>query len=160
MNKLNIVLKRILECLLVFISVGSLYFCIEVIYKQSLSHWTMFCLSGFMGLIAMLLNDKFTYELDFSLQVLICTIVCTGLEYLIGIIWNADYSIWCYLNLPFNLHGQICLLFSCIWAVLFTILIPILDYIEWKIFKYKVDTPPYYKVFGKKIFQYSNNKKV
>ena len=32
--------------------------------------------------------------------------------------------------------------------------IPILDLIEWKVFKYKPETPPYYKVFGKKIFQF------
>lgn len=146
-------LKRIIECLLVFISVGTIYFIIECIFKQRLSHWSMFLLSGTVGLVAMLLNDRFTYEIDFGLQVLICTIITTFLEYCVGITLNADYSIWCYLGLPFNLDGQICLLFSCIWAVLFTILIPILDYIEWKIFKYLPNTPPYYKLFGKKIFE-------
>ena len=157
MNKINLanLFKHILEGLLVFISVGTVYYIIEVLYKwgDSVSpHWTMFLLSGFMGLVAMCLNNIFTYKLDFLLQISICTIVCTALEYLVGIIWNSDYSIWCYLNIPFNLHGQICLLFSCIWAVLFTILIPILDYVEWKVFKYKPDTPPYYNIFGKEIF--------
>ena len=150
----NKILKRIVECLLIFVSVGTLYFIIECIYKQEMSHWTMFCLAGLVGIFGMLLNDRFTYEMDFLLQVFICTVVTTILEYFVGIFWNADYSIWCYLNLPFNLHGQICLLFSCIWAILFTILIPILDYIEWKVFKYKVYTPPYYKIFDKIIFRF------
>lgn len=146
-------LKRLLECLLIFLSVGTVYFIMECIYKQRLSHWSMFCLSGVCGLIAMLLNDKFTYEMDILLQVLICTIITTFLEYMVGITINKKYTIWCYLNLPLNLNGQICLLFSCIWFVLFCLLIPILDYVEWKIFKYLPNTPPYYKLFGKKIFE-------
>lgn len=154
MNVINNALKRIIECLLVFISVGTLYFIIECIYKQEMSHWTMFCLAGFVGVIGMLLNDRFTYEMDFLLQVFICTFVTTVLEYIVGIIWNTDYSIWCYLNLPYNLDGQICLLFSCIWAILFTICIPILDYVEWKVFKYKADTPPYYKICGRTVFRF------
>ena len=150
----NKILKRIVECLLIFVSVGTLYFIIECIYKQDVSHWTMFCLSGFVGVLGMLLNDKFTYEMDFLLQVFICTFVTTVLEYMVGVIWNTDYSIWDYRHLMFNLDGHICLLFTCIWAILFIILIPILDYVEWKVFKYKVYTPPYYKMFGKTIFRF------
>lgn len=154
MNTIKMIFKRIMECLLVFISVGTLYFIIECIYKQEMSHWTMFCLAGFVGVIGMLLNDRFTYEMDFLLQISICTIITTILEYFVGIIWNADYNIWDYRNLLFNLGGQISLLFSCIWAILFAICIPILDYIEWKVFNYKVDTPPYYKIFGKIVFRF------
>lgn len=153
------ILKRIIECLLVFISVGAIYFMSECIFKQRLSHWSMFVLAGTVGLLAMLLNDVFTYEIDFGLQILFCTIVTTFLEYCVGITLNADYSIWCYLNLPFNLNGQICLLFSCIWAILFMFLIPILDYIEWKFFKYSPNTPPYYIFFGKKIFGFKGTLK-
>ena len=138
----------------IFVFVGTLYFIIECVYKQRLSHWSMFVLAGFVGLIAMLLNDNFTYEMDILLQVIICAVVCTILDYIVGITCNADYSIWDYRGLSYNVDGQICLLFSCIWAVLFAILIPILDYVEWKVFKYKTDTPPYYKLFGKKIFQF------
>ena len=151
----NKILKRIIECLLVFISVGTLYFIIECIFKQRLSHWSMFLLAGFVGLIAMLMNDRFTYEMDFLLQILICTLITTVLEYFVGITLNTDYSIWDYRGLILQINGQVSFLFSCIWAVLFTILIPILDYIEWKIFKYNVETPPYYKVFGKKVFSFN-----
>ena len=85
-------LKRLLECLLIFLSVGTVYFIMECIYKQRLSHWSMFCLSGVCGLIAMLLNDKFTYEMDILLQVLICTIITTFLEYMVGITINKEYG--------------------------------------------------------------------
>ena len=149
--------KRFLECLLVFLSVGAFYYLLECIYKSACQsgspHWTMLVLAGFVGLLAMLLNDKFTYDMDFGLQVLVCAIVTTVFEYIVGIIFNADYSIWDYRELPLNLHGQICLQFSCLWAFLFTMLIPILDYVEWKVFGYKPDVKPYYKLFGKKIFE-------
>ena len=151
--------KRFVECLLVFLSVGSFYYLLECIYKSACQsgspHWTMFILAGFVGLLAMLLNDKFTYEMDFGLQVLVCTIVTTALEYVVGIIFNADYSIWDYRELPTNMNGMICLQFSCLWAFLFTMLIPILDYVEWKVFDYKSDVRPYYKICGKKIFQFN-----
>lgn len=143
-----------MEHLLVFISVGTTYFIIECLFKQKISHWSMFLLSGTVGLIAMTLNDRFTYEMDYLLQILICTIISTILEYCVGVTLNADYNIWDYRELSLNLNGQICLLFSCIWAILFAILIPILDYVEWKVFSYKIDSPPYYKIFGKKIFQF------
>lgn len=154
--KNNNLVKRIIEYFLVFISVGFLYFIIECIYKQRMSHWTMFILAGIVGLLAMLLNDKFTYEMDFLLQILICTILTTIFEYIVGILFNYDYSIWDYRNLYFQINGQISLLFSCIWALLFSIAIPILDYIEWKVFKYDPETAPYYKIFGKNIFQFKN----
>lgn len=146
-------LKRFFEYILVFLSTGSIYFLIECIYKQRLSHWSMFVLSGFVGLIAMLLNDIFTYDMDFLLQIFICTAITTAFEYLVGITLNFDYSIWDYRGLKFQLDGQISLLFSFIWALLFTFLIPILDYVEWKIFKYQPNNSPYYKVFGKEIFR-------
>lgn len=156
---MNKIAKRIIECLLVFVSVGTLYYCIEIVYKGLTynnwhSHWTMAMIAGMMGIIAMTLNDKFTYEIDYLLQVLICAVVCTVLEYAVGIIWNVDYSIWDYRGQFMNIDGQICLLFSCIWMVLFAILIPILDYIEWKVFKYRPYTPPYYKMFGKIVFRF------
>lgn len=150
---MNNKIKRFLECLLVYISVGTLYFIGECVYKHHISHWSMFMLAGAISLIALLINDCFTYEMDFILQVFICTIATILGEYLVGITLNQDYSIWNYKNQFCNLNGQICLVFGLLWLVIMTFLIPILDYVEWKFFDYKKDTPPYYKVFGKVIFR-------
>lgn len=146
-------IKRLIECILVFLSVGTLYFIIECIYKQRLSHWSMFILAGSVGLLAMLLNDTFSYELDFGLQVSICTLCTVVLEYVVGRLLNSDYSIWDYRDQVLNLDGQICLGFSFMWFCMFVVLIPILDYVEWKVFKYKEDVQPYYKLFRKAIFR-------
>lgn len=50
--------------------------------------------------------------------------------------------------------GQVCVPFMLLWVLLISICIPLLDWIDWKIFNYKENTPPYYKLFGKKIFQF------
>lgn len=152
--------KRFIECLLVFLSVGAFYYLLECAYKSTYQsgcpHWTMFVLAGVVGLLAMLLNDKFTYEMDFLIQILFCTLLTTIFEYIVGILFNYDYSICDYRNLYFQIDGQISLLFSCIWALMFSLAILILDYIEWKVFKYDPETAPYYKIFGKKVFQFKN----
>lgn len=100
------------------------------------------------------LNNLFTYDMDFLLQVLFCTLFITTGEYVVGILWNQNYEIWDYRKMPFNLDGQICLIFTLLWALISAIAIPLLDLIEWKVFKYKPETPPYYKIFGNMCFQF------
>lgn len=149
-------LYRFLCMICIFLFSGSLYYLLEVIFKSThTSHWTMFCIAGFSAVFFIDgLNNIFSYDMDFLLQIFICANVITICELIIGIKFNSDFSIWNYTNMPFNYHGQVCLPFYLLWIILSAIFIPILDFIEWKIFNYKVDTPPYYKIFGKKIFQF------
>lgn len=115
----------------------------------------MYLLGGFLGILALLFNNIFTYDTDFLLQCFILTIIATILEGIVGNIVNMDYQIWDYRNLPLSFwNNQINLIFCMIWFVLFFIIIPILDYIEWTLFQYKPDTPPYYKVGSKIRFQF------
>lgn len=115
----------------------------------------MYLLGGFLGILALLFNNIFTYDTDFLLQCFILTITATILEGIVGNIVNMDYKIWDYRHLPLSFwNSQINLIFCIIWFGLFFIIVPILDYIEWTLFQYKPDTPPYYKVGGKIRFQF------
>ena len=49
--------------------------------------------------------------------------------------------------------AQVCLPFTLLWGLISSVVIPIMDYIDWKLFGYKPSTPPYYKVFGKTLFK-------
>ena len=61
---------------------------------------------------------------------------------------------WDYRNLPLSFwNDQINVFFIIMWFVLVATCIIIVDYIEWRLFNYKKDTPPYYKVFGFVLFQ-------
>ena len=152
-------IKIILKEIVLFLFCGLIYSTIEIIYKgtERGTHWSMFVLAGICGVLFIDgLNNVFTYDMNFILQILICMICITVCEYIVGTIFNSDFSIWDYRNVFLNYKGQICVPFTLIWGLISFISIPILDYIEWKIFKYKPNTPPYYKIFGRKIFQFNN----
>lgn len=133
---------------------GYIYVTLELIYRQRSAVEMMYCAS-IVTLFMILLNNVYTYEMDYLLQCVISTIVCTGIEWLFGIIFNRDYAIWDYRDMPLSSpDGHICVPFMIIWFVISVLCIPLLDYIEWKLFNYKPETPPYYKVFGRKVFQF------
>ena len=160
MNKIKYYLKRILCHIFIFLFSGTIYYCMEVICKDThTSHWTMFLLAGFSALFFIDgLNDLFGYDMDYLLQCIICATAITIGELCVGLIWNFDYEIWDYRNMPLNFKGQICLTFYFLWLFLSAIFIPVLDYIEWKWFDYEQDNPPYYKIFGKVIFRFGGDK--
>ena len=157
MNKNYKLIIRVIQIIIIFLLCGAVYSIMEILFKgpERGTHWSMFVLAGVSGVIFIDgLNNVFSYEMDYLLQGFICSFMITIWEYFIGNIFNQDYSIWDYRNMPFNFEGQICLPFALLWFVLALIFIPVLDYIEWKIFKYKYDTPPYYKIFNHVVFKF------
>lgn len=161
MNKLKRIVQRIIQLLIIFILSGTIYCIIEILFKgpERGTHWSMFMLAGLAGVVFIDgLNNVFSYEMDYLLQGIICSVMITIWEYFTGNIFNLDYSIWDYRDMPLNLNGQICLPFMLVWFIIAMIFIPILDYIEWKWFKYKVETPPHYKIFGHVIFRFGKEK--
>ena len=157
MSKSKRIILRIIQLLIIFILCGTVYSIMEILFKGSErgTHWSMFVLSGLAGVIFIDgLNNVFSYEMDLILQAMICSVMITIWEYFTGNIFNLDYQIWDYRNIPFNIDGQVCLPFTILWFFLSIIFIPVLDYIEWKIFKYKYDEPPYYKIFNHIIFKF------
>ena len=148
------VLKVIAKLIFTYALCGGLYVMIELAWRGR-SDISMLLLSGFLGLFAMFFNNIFSYETDYIIQVLSVSIIATFFEGLFGNVYNMDYAIWDYRNLPLSFwNDQINLIFFLFWIIIVAIIIPILDYIDWKLFNYKPDTPPYYKVFGKIIYQF------
>ena len=105
MTKLKRLYTSILCHIFIFLFSGSVYYGIEILFKKShTSHWSMFLLAGFAGLFFIDgLNDMFSYDMDYLLQILICTIAITAGEYVVGITLNQNYTIWDYRNMPFNI---------------------------------------------------------
>ena len=148
------VLKVIAKLIFTYALCGGLYLMIEMLWRNH-TFLSMFWLAGFLGLFAMFFNNIFSYETDYIIQVLSVSIIATFFEGLFGNVYNMDYAIWDYRNLPLSFwNDQINLIFFLFWIIIVAIIIPILDYIDWKLFDYKPDTPPYYKVFGKIIYQF------
>lgn len=90
-----------------------------------------------------------SYDTDFLVQVLVCGTCALLGELICGILFNADYHIWDYREMPFNFMGHIQLYFAFAWYALAAIFIPILDYIDYHMFPRKGVKKAYYKIFGK-----------
>lgn len=137
-------MKLFFKYLLLFIIFGGIYFIIETIFKGHLTHYSMFLLSGIIGIIIGSLNEYFPYEMSFWLQCLIGAIVATVLEGISGLILNVwlGLGVWDYSNVPFAiLYNQISLPFSIAWYVLSGLCIVLDDYIRYWFFR---ETKPHY----------------
>lgn len=144
--------KSFMKYLLLFTFSGYIYVCLELIFR-GYSDITMMFASSICAIPMIILNNKFTYEIDFLLQLFLCAIFATLVEFIFGMLFNRDYSIWDYRNMPLNLYGQICLPFSLLWMIIAACVIPLMDWIDCYIFGYKPETKPYYKIFGKVILR-------
>lgn len=93
---------------------GCAYTITELLFRGN-SHWTMFILGGICFLLVGGINEKF--DLSLPVQMAVSSLIITALEFLCGCIVNLwlDWKVWNYGQLPFNLLGQICLLFTVLW---------------------------------------------
>lgn len=121
--------------LVLFCIGGISYLLIEILYRGH-THWTMGILGGLCFLLIGLINNIFSFNLSFILQMFISAIIITILEFLSGLLLNVylGLNIWDYSHLPFNIMGQICLPFFIIWFFLSPIAIVADDFIRWKFF--------------------------
>lgn len=115
-------MKNFAKLMIIFGIGGILYGGIEVVFRNY-THWTM-VLAG--GVIFSMLYFLYGY-IGKGHFILKCTLGCaiiTTIEFIFGTGLNIilDMNVWDYSGLPFNLFGQICLLFSVGW---FFISIPV-----------------------------------
>ena len=130
-----------------------LYQTIEIAYR---GHTGYICglLGGIAFVLIDLLNEWFTFEMDFLLQSCIGSAIITFLELIIGefIKVNNLAPMWNYSNMPLNYDGVICLPFSLIWILLSAVAILLADYINfcWL----GDDEQPYYMLLRKEILRF------
>lgn len=98
---------------------GLAYVLIEMIYR-GYSHPSMFLLGGLCFVLIGELNERvYTWEMSLISQMFISSVIVTSLEFISGLILNIwlGLGIWDYSNQPYNLLGQICLLFFNLWFI-------------------------------------------
>ncbi len=98
---------------------GITYLIIELLWRGS-SHWSMFLLGGACFLVVGLINEKSRGNIPLLLQMLISTILITALEFVTGYIVNIrlGLGVWSYSDMPYNIMGQVCLMYSVLWFFL------------------------------------------
>ena len=126
---------------------GCLYVFIEYLFR-GFSSPIMFLLAFFVSQLLMILNDTvLTYDDYYEIQVIYGTFICVIFEWLFGVLFNSNFNIWDYRNLPFTFHflnDQVNLIFCLAWLFICMWGIPLLDWIQYKI---NLGCRPYYRFF-------------
>lgn len=129
-------IKIFIKIIFTYAFSGGLYLLIELAYRQY-TFLEMYYLAGFIGLIAMFFNNIFTYRTDYLLQVFSVGSICIFGEGLVGNLLNMDYHMWDYRSLVGSFwNDQINIFFMIAWYLIVAIIIPVLDYIDWKLFDF------------------------
>jgi uncharacterized membrane protein len=81
----------------------------------------MFIVGGLCFILIGLLNDGlFNWKMALNSQMTLSALIITIVEFTAGAILNLGFGleIWDYSDQPYNLYGQICLLYTCFWYLL------------------------------------------
>lgn len=151
MTKIGIKLFNISKLLLLWEIGGCTYYMIEIMYR-GYSHESMFILGGICLVLIGGLNELYSYDMYFELQVLIGDIMVLVLEFITGCIVNLwlGLNVWDYSDLPGNILGQICPQFALIWIPIIIIAIILDDWIRYKCLDKPV--PKYRSFILEKVF--------
>ncbi|MDD2569345.1 MAG: hypothetical protein PHQ49_06835 [Clostridia bacterium] len=106
------------ENISVFLMGALIYTVLEIAFR-GYSHWTMSLTGGICCLSMYLVYIKLPW-LRVWQKCIIGTLIITFWEFNVGCIVNLffGWNIWDYSQHPFNIMGQVCLLFSLIWVFL------------------------------------------
>ncbi len=100
------------------------YGLLEVIWR-GYSHFSMMIAGGLCFIVFSLISEKLK-GIRLLYKCILGSISVTIIEFIFGIIFNLTLglSVWDYSNIPLNLFGQICLLFTVLWGFLSAVAIP------------------------------------
>ena len=107
-------------------SVGAFGYGIIEILWRGYTHWSMLCAGGICFTLFARIGEKMRNATLF-IKAVAGGITVTAIELIFGIIFNIilKKNVWDYSALPFNIGGQICLLYSLFWSILSIIFIPL-----------------------------------
>lgn len=142
--KILLAFKLVIKYLFLLCVGGSIYCSIELV-QRGRTHWTMFVVGGLCFIFCGLVNELLSWDMLIWKQMAICTVGITLIEFISGCIINIllGWNVWDYSNQPFNILGQVCLLYSGFWYLLSYIAIILDDYLRYWFFK---EEKPRYKL--------------
>lgn len=104
---------RFLKHCILFYTGGAAYMTLEFLWRGR-SHGSMFLLGGLCFLLIGKLSTLLK-RIPLAFQLVVSSVMITGLELATGLLVNRDYSVWDYRSVCYNYLGQICLPFSLLW---------------------------------------------
>ena len=113
--------------------IGALgYAAIELLWRGR-THWSM-SLAGGISFLGMNKISRKLKKRCLFVKAVASALFITLIELVFGLFFNIllKKNIWDYSKVPFNLKGQICLLYSVYWIILSLLFIPLADKISKK----------------------------
>lgn len=100
------------------------YGLLEVIWR-GYSHWSMMIAGGICFIAFSIISEKLK-GVRLLYKCILGSLTVTFVELIFGSVFNLmlKMEVWDYSNIPLNLFGQICLLFSVLWGFLSLIAVP------------------------------------
>ncbi len=116
-----------------FVSGGIGYGIIELIWRGR-THWTMIIAGGICFVLFSLIAEK-CKKRTLIYKSSLCALGVTAIEFIFGVIFNIllKMNVWDYSGMPFNVHGQVCLLYTLLWGVLGAMVLPVADMMNRKL---------------------------
>lgn len=134
-------LITISENIILWLTGGLFYFYMEIAYRDY-SHYSMIICGGCCFLIVgnigkYILNKKFNIFKSIVLIMFFGSLTITSLEFITGIIVNLILKkrVWNYSVMKYNVFGQICLVYSALWALMSLLCVYVLNIIRIMIFE-------------------------
>lgn len=114
-----------------FVFGGVIYNLVELLWR-SRTAFSMFIVGGLCFLLVGALNEFFPWEMPLCSQMFLSMVGVTAIELVSGIYLNiiGNFNVWDYSHMPYNLCGQICLIFSVAWFFLSLVAIFIDDWLR------------------------------
>lgn len=133
-----------LKYLFLFLIGGFAYGSIEII-SRGYSHISMLVAGGICFILIGLINEVFPRDISIVSQMVISSLIITTIEFITGVIVNLwlGLQVWDYSDKPYNLLGQVCLLYMIIWFFLSVPAILLDDYLRYYLLK---EEKPRYKL--------------
>jgi len=137
--------NNFLKYTFLFLTGGFAYGTIEIAFR-GYSHISMLFAGGICFIGIGLLNEVFRWDMALLSQMVISALIITIVEFVTGLIVNVwlKLNVWDYSSQPYNIMGQVCLLFTNIWFVLSLFGILLDDYLRYFLLK---EEKPRYKIF-------------
>lgn len=114
---------------MIIFAAGAIGYAFFEIMFRGYTHWTMMLTGGACVLTIYYLNQQFP-RAPLLLRALGGTIVILLFEFLVGLVVNLwfGWGIWDYSDVPGNILGQICPLFSGAWFILSLVLCALISH--------------------------------
>lgn len=145
-------MKKIMKYIVLLCVGGAVYACCELIFR-GYTFGAMAAVGGVCFVLCGLVNEFMDWKTPLPLQMLLCAVITTTVEFVAGLILNVwlGLGMWDYSNLKFNILGQICPQFFAVWFLLALPAIILDDLVRWRLFG--EEKPKYYLTFGKDNFE-------